>query len=110
MGHAHDHTHADDQATYVLEQLCIIGMSAGLGLLAVLVYWNNKLGFPIGLNPVFHLPVLVGGITIVVFAAVRAVAVWFEVGQPAGKGHAHDHAHDCDGHDHCHDEHAHVGT
>jgi len=123
MGHAHDHVHEDDHGAYYLEQLCTIGMSAGLGLLAVLVYWRGCLEKPVGLNPVFHPFVLWGGIIMLVFAAVRAVAVWIAAGQPAScqtahahdhgcRGHDHDreHSHDHDGHDHEHDHDLAAGT
>src|SRR5262249_11466647 len=52
----------------------------------------------------FHLPVLLGGIALLVFVALRAFAVWQETGRPvANHDHAHDHCHGNHGHGECHD-------
>jgi len=60
------------------------------------------------LTPSFHWMVLAAGIGLVVCAAIRAVAVWFEAGQiRSAAGHTHTHGPDCC-HDHAHDhDHAH---
>jgi len=99
MGHAHDHA---DQRAYYLEQIGTILLSGILGGIAVLAYYQGMLRFL--LAPKFHLPVLIGGITLLVLTAVRAVAFLGAVKQRSAAGHKHDH---CD-HDHDHAEGAHA--
>lgn len=93
MAHDHSHEHGSE---YFVEQLFTILVCGALGLVAVRLYMTNKLG--IVLAPPFHLPVLIGGIAILVLVALRAIAVWRESGQEF-----HDHAHHDHGHDHHHD-------
>jgi hypothetical protein len=106
MGHKHD-----DHQGFVLEQLCTIGMCGALGVVAILMWyrgWLNDL-----LADTFHLAVLLGGISLLVIVAVRAVALWQAVGPEGhhpGHDHAHEHAHDhahSHAHDHAHGEHEH---
>jgi WD40 repeat protein len=109
MGHSHDH--GAEGSTYYLEQLSNIGVSGALGGVCIMLWWQNRLG--IILNSKFFLPVLLGGIALLVMVVLRAIAVWQSAGQT---GHAHDHGHDHEhdhacGHDHDHDcghEHAHA--
>ncbi len=95
---AHDHHHSEDTSTYYLEQLCTIGVCGALGVVCVLLWSQGKLGRI--LNSKFFLPVLAGGIALLVLAAIRAVIVWLQTG-PAAQAHTHEHG-DCE-HDHAHD-------
>lgn len=114
MGHTHEHK----DNTYYIEQLCTIGVCAALGIVGVMLWRSTtiKPGEPAGagtgmidlmLNPNFHLPVLLGGITLVILILVRALAVWSSVRQTAHH-HDHEHEHEHD-HDHTHD-HEHGGA
>jgi WD40 repeat protein len=110
MGHTHDHD--AERSTYYLEQLSNIGICGALGGVCIMLYVQQKLG--IILNSKFFLPVLLGGIALLVMVVVRAIAVWQSAGQTAhahDHGHDHEHDHSC-GHEHHHDcghehEHAH---
>lgn len=121
MGHAHEHA---DQRAYYLEQIGTILLSGILGGIAILAYYQGMLQFL--LAPKFHLPVLIGGITLVVLTLVRAVGFVSAVRQRSAAAHHHDccdHEHSHAGHEHarehvhgdgcCHDhdhdhDHAHV--
>src|SRR5437763_14869299 len=96
---AHDHHHGESASEYYVEQLFTILVCGALGLVAVEMYRTNMLRFV--LAPQFHVPVLIGGIAILVLVAVRAVAVWREAG--AEHTHEHDHSHDHHGHEHSHE-------
>jgi hypothetical protein len=99
MGHAHSHDHSHDPQTYLTEQLCTIGACGTLGIVAVLMWWQG--GLDSVLVPAFHIPVMLGGATLLVLAAIRGVALWVEVGRPQ---EAASHAHACCGHHHdCHE-------
>ena len=100
MGHTHDHA---DQRAYYLEQIGMILLSGILGGIAILAYYQGMLRFL--LAPKFHLPVLIGGITLVVLTVVRAVAFLSAVRQRSAAAHHHD----CCDHDHSHatEQHAH---
>jgi uncharacterized repeat protein (TIGR03943 family) len=125
MGHAHAHAHAEEhsQGNYFLDQLFTILVCGALGIVAVLMYKTGMLSRI--LVPMFFLPVVLGGIALLVLAAIRAVAVWrlagarsaaanadndhtHEGGHSHGHshshGHDHSHAHDDCGHDHSHGE------
>jgi hypothetical protein len=109
MAHAHHH-HDDDRAAYYLEQLCAIGMCGALAVVAVLLWWTDKLEKTLGLNAQFRPMVFWGGIALLGLVVVRAVTLWVSAGQPAA-GHHHDHEH-CDhdhdhGHKHCDHNHGH---
>jgi hypothetical protein len=107
------HVHEKD-GNYFIEQLCTIGVCGALGGVAITMWAiPNGLFF---LAPQFQAPfgepwlspVLWGGIAIVAFVLVRAVAVWISVGTPSAADshdhtHEHDHAHDHH-HDHAHDD------
>jgi hypothetical protein len=89
---AHDHHHHGESARdYFVEQLLTIFVVGALGAVGVLMYRDGKLDLI--LAPAFRLPVLVGGIAVLVVVAVRAVVVWQEAGQTHGHGHGHDHHH-----------------
>jgi hypothetical protein len=106
------HVHAKD-SNYFIEQLCTIGVCGALGGVAITMWAiPNGLFF---LGPQFQAPfgepwlspVLWGGIAIVTFVLIRAVAVWVSVGKPiAADAHDHSHVHKQDHvheHDHQHD-------
>jgi hypothetical protein len=98
---AHDH-HDIGSESYYLEQLCSIGISGAIGLVMCLLWHWGGLFF---LAPKFRLPVLLGGIVLVVVATIRGVAVWIAVGKQSGAVDEHnlDHHHD---HHHHHHDHA----
>src|SRR5919201_6387961 len=97
------HSHADDQSSYYLEQLCTIAISGLLGGVCVMLWYHGLLSLI--LNVKFHQPVLWGGIALLVLVVLRAVTLWVAVGRTPGHHH-HDHEHDdehCHDHSHCHD-------
>ena len=101
---AHDHHH--DSGTYYLEQLCTIGICAGIAGVTVMMYSQDKLKYILATK--FHLPVLVGGIALLVLAVFRAVALWISVDDSIpvhDHNHNHEHPHD---HDDAHHHHDHV--
>jgi hypothetical protein len=105
---AHDHSHDEN---YRLDQTCTVIASALIGLVTILLYRAGLLNLM--LNPKFHLPVLWGGIALLVLSAVRVIPLVASMvrrnAKPAAaKHHHHDHDHnhaDC-GHDH---DHSHAG-
>jgi hypothetical protein len=102
MGQTHSHSHPD--RAYYLEQLCTIGACGALGVVAILMYRWQWLGI---LADPFHLPVLLGGIALLVVVAIRAAALWQAVAvQKAHEHHHHHHDHDHD-HAHAHEHHDH---
>jgi hypothetical protein len=102
---AHHHHDARGNA-YYLDQLCTIAACGALGGVAIMMYvlrgpdGKNKLDYI--LAPQFFLPVLAGGIALVLMVAIRAITLWREAGRVAECDHAHNHDHD---HDHDHDHH-----
>jgi hypothetical protein len=101
MAHAHHHHHGESLRDYFTEQLVTILVCGLFGFVAVQLYLTDMLQYVLAKQ--FHVPVLVGGIAVLVLVVVRAVAVWREAGEVHGHGHDHHHGH---GHDHPHD-HAH---
>jgi hypothetical protein len=104
---AHDHHH-HDEGSYYVEQLCTIGVCGALGGVAIVLWYREKLSF---LHPSFRLPLLLGGIALLVLVAIRAIAVWTASGtRVVARDHGHDHSHEhgpgC-GHDHGHHHHEH---
>jgi hypothetical protein len=98
---AHDHHHPGESARdYFTEQLLTILVSGLFGFVAIRMYQNGMLGYI--LAPAFHLPVLIGGIAVLLLVVVRAVAVWREAGEVQAHAHDHDHHHR---HEHTHDHH-----
>src|SRR6185312_14499597 len=107
MAHDHHH-HGETPRDYFVEQLLTIFVVGLFGGVAILMYQSGKLG--IVLADPFHIPVLVGGVAVLVLVAVRALSVWKEAGavQAYNHGHHHhdhDHGHDHHDHDHGHDHH-----
>jgi len=97
------HSHAGDRTSYLTEQICTLLICALLGGVSVMLYSQNLLRFI--LAPKFFLPVLWGGIAILVLVALRAITL---VSSGAAgldsEEHHHDHACDCEhDHDHAHD-------
>lgn len=104
----HDHQHGDSAREYFTEQLLTIFVVGLFGAVAILMYDSGKLKYI--LVKEFHIPVLVGGIAILVLVAIRAITVWREAGMTQDHGHDHGHEHHHDHghtHDHAHDHHAH---
>jgi hypothetical protein len=111
------HTHAADK-NYYLDQICALGTSAALGMVAILMYTTDKLFF---LAPGFiRNSVLWGGIMLFAVALMRGIALWNQAGRVKiecdhNHGHEH-HEHDerCDHkHEHaadCGHEHSHAWT
>lgn len=97
MAHDHHHPeHGHSHRDYFVEQLLTIFVVGALGTVGILMYRDGKLDLL--LVKAFHLPVLIGGIAVLVLVAIRAVAVWQEA------GHTHDHHHH-DHHGHHHHDH-----
>src|SRR5947209_5942985 len=88
------HSHGHDRSTYYIEQLCILTICGLLGGVSVLLYYQQKL---LMLAPNRHFVVLLGGIALLVFVALRAITLWRSVGRPS-PAPLHDHLN-------CHDEH-----
>jgi phosphate/sulfate permease len=112
MAHAHSHG-GQPGGSYYLDQVFTILMCGGLGIAAVSMYMNPKLLERI-VVPAFFVPILAGGIGVLVLVAVRAVAVWQLSGQAqsarAADEHDHSHSHS-HGHEHSHShghDHAHA--
>jgi hypothetical protein len=98
VGHSHHH---EDDGSYYMEQVCTVTISALLGLVGVLLYTSGRVSLM--LAPALHWTVLAGGITLLVLAAVQAVAVWVKMARAKPVAHDHDHDHEhCHEHDHDH--------
>src|SRR5262249_4933170 len=97
MAHSHDHSHGDHR----LEQICTLIICALLGLVCILSYQRNTLGLL--LAPQFHVPVLVGGIALLVLVAVSAV-----MSLVTSRTHSHN-GESCDGHGDCGHNHGEAG-
>jgi hypothetical protein len=108
---SHDHDHSDE--SYYIDQLCAIGISGAIGLVMFLLWYWDSLYY---LKSTFGVFVMLGGIALMVLAAIRGVALWIAVGREkkaaALHGHEHHHHHHHDhghGHDHHHDhDHGHI--
>lgn len=108
MAHVHEHRHN----AYYLDQLCTLGTCGAIGVVSVLMYVMKtpppsdpqpRLSYI--LAPQFFLPVLFGGIALIVLVLIRGVGLWREAGTAGADccGHDHDHGHDHGhGHDHEH--------
>lgn len=92
----HDHSHGDG-SEYYLDQLCTIGLCGAIGGVCIMLYQQDVLKNM--LAPAFFLPVLLGGIALLILAVVRGICLWIAVGK---KTAAHAHGPDCH-HDHAHD-------
>jgi uncharacterized membrane protein YcgQ (UPF0703/DUF1980 family) len=64
---------------YFTEQLLTILVCGGVGFVAIQLYLNDMLKHI--LAPQFHLPVLIGGVAVLLLVVIRAIAVWREAGQ-----------------------------
>lgn len=119
---SHDHAHAEERSTYLIDQVCTIAICGVLALVCVLL-WCGKSYFPPRppdqpmlnylLKEGFHWTVLAGGVGLAVAVLIRALTVW-PAARPAAADHEHEHGHghqhdDCCGHDHCH-EHDHAAA
>jgi hypothetical protein len=107
---AHSHAHAEPESTYFLDQLCTIAVCGLLGLTAIGLYSKGWLQTKFGLIDRFHIPVLAGGIALLVLVLLRAISVWRQSGQVRAARYAaalehgdHEHNEECQ-HDHGHDE------
>ncbi len=99
--HGHDHSHDHGASEYFLEHLLMIFICGAFGIVAVLMYSFNRLNQM--LVESFHVPVLVGGIALLFFTAVRGLALWQEAGKLSAAREPHVHGPDCDhSHDHAH--------
>ncbi len=80
----HNHAGCQSPRDYFTEQLLTILVCGGLGFVAIQLYLNDMLKHI--LAPQFHLPVLIGGISVIALVTLRALAVWREAGElvPAG--------------------------
>ncbi len=119
MAHDHHH-HGESLKDYFTEQLLTIFVVGLLGFVGIMMYRNGQLGYI--LAPMFHLPVLIGGIAILVIVAIRGITVWREAGairehehghehhheHDHGHAHSHDHGHEHHHHDHDHHDHDHA--
>jgi hypothetical protein len=122
----HDHHHPKDQS-YWMEQIATVALAGAVGGVAISMATNqNGLFF---LANMFHGPVMIAGIALLVMVVVRAVTLWIEVGAQRatfvapigdaaavhqhgpGCSHDHDHAHShgasAHDHDHSHGDCAH---
>ncbi|MDB5313807.1 MAG: hypothetical protein JWO38_8009 [Gemmataceae bacterium] len=99
MPHGHHH-HGESLRDYFTEQLLTIFVVGMFGAVAILLYRSGNLQYVLA-KP-FHLPVLIGGITVMVLVVVRAISVWREAGEANADQHDHNHHHD--------HNHAHAGT
>lgn len=101
MAHSHAHSEAETENTYFLDQLCTIAVGGLLGFTAIGLYMKGWLTSKFNLVDRFHIPVLAGGIVIIVLVLLRAIAVWKQAGQArAAKAVDHQaHGNEC-GHDH----------
>lgn len=108
MAHDHHH-HGESLRDYFTEQLLTILVVGLFGFVAISMYLKGMLKYI--LAPQFHLPVLIGGIVILLLVVIRAFAVWREAGEMRDEHHHHHdhsdphhvHGPDCDhGHDHDH--------
>jgi hypothetical protein len=108
---AHDHHHHHDPSSYYTEQLCTVAFSAAFGAIAVYFYASGKVNNILN-QGLLQYSLLAGGILLLTIVAIRAVALWFSVGNPEAAC-GHNHGEDCCDHDHDHDhdhEHEHAVT
>ncbi len=109
------HVHDEEGSSYHLEQLCTIGVCGALAGVCIMLWWVFNYGTPpppprqpmirVMLADKFHLPVLLGGLALLVLVVIRALAVWRATGQAKAPVHSHnhDHVHEHDlGHEHGH--------
>lgn len=108
MAHSHDHSH---DSNYYLDQICTIASCGLLGGVAIMMFVSNRL--ELILAPQFWIPVLVGGIGLILMVIIRAITLWRQAGRmkQCQHNHSHDHhhhEHDLEhGHEHHHHDHDH---
>jgi hypothetical protein len=108
-GHSHDHSHdhhhdhAHGAGEYYLNQLLMVFICGVFAVVAIMLYMtldqdrNRAQGMLDKLlAPRFQLPVLLGGVGLLVIVVIRGVSLWIS----AGQDHHHDHGHDHHGHEH----------
>lgn len=98
----HSHEHAANRSAYYLDQLCSVGACAALGAISILMWQSGRIA--VILAPQFHLPVMIGGIALLIVAAIQALSIWRAAGRESAQNreqHHHDHEGPCD-HDHNH--------
>jgi hypothetical protein len=91
---ATDHQHCGEALRdYFAGQLLTLFVVGCFGLVGILMYRNDQLGYILALP--FHGPVLIGGSAILVIVVVRAISLWREAGHLNACSHsAHGHNHD----------------
>ncbi|GIW78232.1 MAG: hypothetical protein KatS3mg105_0039 [Gemmatales bacterium] len=120
-----DQHHHVDANTYFMDQLFAIGLGGAIGAICIVHYLKQSLFY---LAPQFQLPVLLGGIVLLAFVAIRSWVLWRETGEarsavvPCNHDHhhhqhdsshqhdagdSHHHENDCDAHHHHHEHHPH---
>ena len=75
----HSHSGCQSPRDYFTEQLLTILVCGALAFVGIELYRTDRLRHI--LAPQFHLPVLIGSISVLVLVAVRAVSVWREAGE-----------------------------
>jgi uncharacterized membrane protein YcgQ (UPF0703/DUF1980 family) len=103
-GHAHGHDHHhhhDEEDTYYLDQLCMVGLCGAFGAICLALYFWQTSMLDIMLGPQFHGFVLGSGVALMLLATIRAVVLWIQVGKEKEHTHAHEHSHH--DHEHSHD-------
>ncbi len=76
---AHSHSGCQSPRDYFTEQLLTILVCGALAFVGIELYRSDRLRHI--LAPQFHLPVLIGSISVLVLVAVRAISVWREAGE-----------------------------
>ena len=107
---AHDHHHGEATPEYFIEQLLTIFVAGLFGFAGIMMYLNGRLNYILA-EP-FRLPVLIGGVGVLVIVFIRGLSLWQEAGANRAHNHSHkphQHGPDCDhghgvdcGHDHGH--------
>ncbi len=98
MAHSHDHDHS--HGDHRLEHVCTLIISGLLGLVSVLLYQRNALNLILAKQ--FHIPVLLGGISLLILVGLSALA-----GLLAPKAKTDCEGEACHDHGHCDHEHHH---
>jgi uncharacterized repeat protein (TIGR03943 family) len=110
-GHHHHHDHGHEDDSYVVDQLCMVGLSGGFGAICLCLFlWKSSM-LNLLLGPQFHLFVLLSGIALVFLALVRGASLWAQAGAHSAE-HVHAEGECCDhehaDHDHHHHHHDHA--
>jgi len=101
---AHSHAQGAPEGTYLLDQVCTVAASLGLGLSAVWLYQAGTLRYI--LVPGFWKPVAIGGVLVALLSVVRLIALvrltMLARAETPGQEAEHVHDENC-GHDQSHD-------